>query len=104
MREARAGCFPLADLLLQAADVRSLRKRTRLCRRCSLSRPPPIAPRATTQTRYCVKYRAKEPKLVLKVTDDVRCLKYQTDQYADVKKVEKLNSWYFTQCTRVQEQ
>lgn len=47
------------------------------------------------KTRYTVKYRHHESKLVLKVTDDVVVIKYKTDQAADVKKVEKLNNEFF---------
>ena len=38
-------------------------------------------------TRYLVKYRHVDAKLVLKVTDDKVCLKYKTDQSQDVKKM-----------------
>ena len=38
-----------------------------------------------------VKYRHCDLSLVLKVTDDVECIKYRTDQLQDVKKLEKLN-------------
>ena len=38
-------------------------------------------------TRYLVKYRHVDAKLVLKVTDDKVCLKYRTDQSQDVKKM-----------------
>ena len=38
-------------------------------------------------TRYLVKYRHVDAKLVLKVTDDKVCLKFKTDQSQDVKKM-----------------
>lgn len=46
-------------------------------------------------TRYSIKYRHTEGKLVLKVTDDVACLKFKTDQQQDVKRLEKLNMEMF---------
>eukprot|EP00879_Flechtneria_rotunda_P005432 GHRR01005725.1.p1 GENE.GHRR01005725.1~~GHRR01005725.1.p1 ORF type:complete len:121 (+),score=41.62 GHRR01005725.1:293-655(+) len=52
------------------------------------------------RTRYVVKYKHNEGRLVLKVTDDVLCLKYQTDQQIDVKKMEKLNSLFFVLMAR----
>ncbi|GBF88837.1 hypothetical protein Rsub_01738 [Raphidocelis subcapitata] len=52
------------------------------------------------KTRYCIKYRHTEGKLVLKVTDDVVCLKYKTDQLVDVKRMEKLNSLMFLLMSR----
>ncbi|BDA40442.1 probable signal recognition particle 9 kDa protein at N-terminal half [Coccomyxa sp. Obi] len=48
------------------------------------------------RTRYVLKYSHSGGKLVLKVTDDRLCLQFQTDQLADVKKVEKLNNLFFT--------
>jgi signal recognition particle subunit SRP9 len=46
-------------------------------------------------TRYSIKYRHTEGKLVLKVTDDVACLKFKTDQQQDAKRMEKLNMEMF---------
>mmetsp|Transcript_24762 Transcript_24762/g.40765 ORF Transcript_24762/g.40765 Transcript_24762/m.40765 type:complete len:160 (+) Transcript_24762:66-545(+) len=46
-------------------------------------------------TRYVIKYRHVDSKLVLKVTDNKVCLKYRTDQASDLKKVEKLNNLFF---------
>uniref|UniRef100_A0A7S0EHL1 Signal recognition particle 9 kDa protein n=1 Tax=Hanusia phi TaxID=3032 RepID=A0A7S0EHL1_9CRYP len=43
------------------------------------------------KTRYLIKYRHIDAQLVLKVTDDVVCIKYKTDQSLDVKKMERLN-------------
>jgi signal recognition particle subunit SRP9 len=45
--------------------------------------------------RYVVKYRHCDGKLIVKVTDDVTCLKYKTTQQADLKKIEKLNDRFF---------
>jgi len=41
-----------------------------------------------------MKYRHCDGEFVLKVTDDVLCLKYKTDQAVDVKKLEKLNNLF----------
>ncbi|KAG0489194.1 hypothetical protein HPP92_007827 [Vanilla planifolia] len=51
-------------------------------------------------TRYVVKYRHCEGKLVLKVTDNRVCLKFKTDQAQDLKKMEKLNNIFFTLMAR----
>ncbi|KAI4368349.1 hypothetical protein MLD38_016916 [Melastoma candidum] len=51
-------------------------------------------------TRYCMKYRHCDGKLVLKVTDDRQCLKFKTDQAQDAKKMEKLNNIFFTLMAR----
>ncbi|KAK0417195.1 hypothetical protein QR680_012873 [Steinernema hermaphroditum] len=40
--------------------------------------------------RFVVKYDHKKGKMVLKMTDDVKCLQYGTDQLQDVKRLEKL--------------
>ncbi|XP_022758350.1 signal recognition particle 9 kDa protein-like isoform X1 [Durio zibethinus] len=47
-------------------------------------------------TRYCMKYRHCDGKLVLKVTDNKECLKFKTDQAQEAKKMEKLNNIFFT--------
>eukprot|EP00727_Mastigamoeba_balamuthi_P005631 m51a1_g1688 putative signal recognition particle 9 kda (136) ;mRNA; f:456880-457879 len=39
-----------------------------------------------TKTRYCLKYRHKDGKLVLKVTDDATCLKFRSEQQNDLKR------------------
>ncbi|EKX50823.1 hypothetical protein GUITHDRAFT_85224 [Guillardia theta CCMP2712] len=46
------------------------------------------------KTRYLIKYRHVDAQLVLKVTDDVVCIKYKTDQSLDVKKMERLNNLF----------
>ncbi|KAH1261434.1 hypothetical protein AAZX31_02G135000 [Glycine max] len=74
-------------------------------------------------TRYVMKYRHCDGKLVLKVTDnrqafkiiiksklrnkindvwfnDLMCLKYKTDQAQEAKKMEKLNNIFFTLMAR----
>eukprot|EP00246_Nothoceros_aenigmaticus_P006435 TRINITY_DN1931_c0_g1_i2.p2 TRINITY_DN1931_c0_g1~~TRINITY_DN1931_c0_g1_i2.p2 ORF type:complete len:104 (+),score=20.58 TRINITY_DN1931_c0_g1_i2:138-449(+) len=51
-------------------------------------------------TRYVMKYRHCDGKLVLKVTDDRVCLKFKTDQAQDAKKMEKLNNVFFTMMAR----
>ncbi|KAK3128887.1 hypothetical protein QOZ80_6BG0467770 [Eleusine coracana subsp. coracana] len=63
-------------------------------RSVQLFRADPIA------TRYVMKYRHCEGKLVLKVTDDRECLKFKTDQAQEAKKMEKLNNVFFTLMTR----
>ncbi|CAK9173795.1 unnamed protein product [Ilex paraguariensis] len=52
------------------------------------------------QTRYAMKYRHCDGKLVLKVTDDKECIKFKTDQAQDAKKMEKLNNIFFTLMAR----
>lgn len=47
------------------------------------------------QTRYSLKYRHCDQKLVAKITDDVTCLQYKTDKVSDVKKLEQLNNTLF---------
>lgn len=51
-------------------------------------------------TRYVMKYRHCDGKLVLKVTDNRQCLKFKTDQAQDAKKMEKLNNIFFTLMAR----
>jgi len=46
------------------------------------------------KTRYSVKYRHKEGKLELKVTDDKVCIKYKSDQAQDLKNIEKLTQLF----------
>ncbi|KAL2540648.1 Signal recognition particle 9 kDa protein [Abeliophyllum distichum] len=52
------------------------------------------------KTRYGMKYRHCDGKLVLKVTDDKECIKFKTDQAQDAKKMEKLNNIFFTLMAR----
>nr|GMD12163.1 signal recognition particle 9 kDa protein [Ipomoea batatas]GMD15504.1 signal recognition particle 9 kDa protein [Ipomoea batatas]GMD18629.1 signal recognition particle 9 kDa protein [Ipomoea batatas] len=51
-------------------------------------------------TRYVMKYRHSDGKLVLKVTDDKECIKFKTDQAQDAKKMEKFNNIFFTLMSR----
>jgi len=44
-----------------------------------------------TRTRYCVKYRARDGALTLKVTDDHRCLKYKTQSSIMLNRFEAFN-------------
>ncbi|KAG6403041.1 hypothetical protein SASPL_135257 [Salvia splendens] len=52
------------------------------------------------KTRYAMKYRHCDGKLVLKVTDDRECIKFKTDQAQDAKKMEKFNNISFTLMAR----
>ncbi|KAJ8626388.1 hypothetical protein MRB53_019695 [Persea americana] len=57
--------------------------------------------RANPQTsRYMMKYRHCDGKMVLKVTDNRECLKFKTDQAQEAKKMEKLNNIFFTLMAR----
>ncbi|XP_077247381.1 signal recognition particle, SRP9/SRP14 subunit [Tasmannia lanceolata] len=51
-------------------------------------------------SRYVMKYRHCDGKLILKVTDNRECLKFKTDQAQDAKKMEKLNNIFFTLMAR----
>lgn len=42
--------------------------------------------------RFVTKYNHKKGKMTLKMTDDVVCLQYETDQMQDVKRLEKLTA------------
>ncbi|XP_007896417.1 signal recognition particle 9 kDa protein [Callorhinchus milii] len=44
------------------------------------------------KVRVVIKYRHCDGILAMKVTDDVVCLQYKTDQAQDVKKVEKFQN------------
>eukprot|EP00179_Madagascaria_erythrocladioides_P017908 CAMPEP_0198346142 /NCGR_PEP_ID=MMETSP1450-20131203/77917_1 /TAXON_ID=753684 ORGANISM="Madagascaria erythrocladiodes, Strain CCMP3234" /NCGR_SAMPLE_ID=MMETSP1450 /ASSEMBLY_ACC=CAM_ASM_001115 /LENGTH=87 /DNA_ID=CAMNT_0044051549 /DNA_START=88 /DNA_END=351 /DNA_ORIENTATION=+ len=46
-----------------------------------------------SNTRYSFKYRDREGTLVLKVTNDRKCLKFSTVQRADVAKMERFTDW-----------
>uniref|UniRef100_H0Z107 Signal recognition particle 9 kDa protein n=1 Tax=Taeniopygia guttata TaxID=59729 RepID=H0Z107_TAEGU len=46
----------------------------------------------TRRVRVVLKYRHCDGNLCIKVTDDVACLLYRTDQAQDVKKIEKFHS------------
>ncbi|KAI7982288.1 Signal recognition particle 9 kDa protein [Camellia lanceoleosa] len=51
-------------------------------------------------TRYVMKYRHCDGKLVLKVTDNRECLKFKTNQAQEAKKMEKFNNIFFTLMAR----
>ena len=71
-----------------------------------IARAPPARSTAnhrtppTPQTRYVMRYRHCDGKLILKVTYDRVCLKFQTDQQTDVKKMERLNNLFFAHMRR----
>ncbi|KAI7904049.1 signal recognition particle 9 kDa protein [Cokeromyces recurvatus] len=44
------------------------------------------------RTRYVHSFRRKDGDLVLKVTDDLNCVQYKTNQMADLKKFISLNN------------
>ncbi|KAG2446455.1 hypothetical protein HYH02_008447 [Chlamydomonas schloesseri] len=46
-------------------------------------------------TRYTIKFRHSEGKVVLKVTDDRTCLKFKTDQQVDLRKIERITTIFF---------
>ena len=47
-------------------------------------------------TRYVTKYRHVDGKLELKVTNDRVCLKFETDQQHDLKRIDKLNALFLS--------
>jgi len=47
-------------------------------------------------TRYVTKYRHVDGKLELKVTNDRVCLKFETDQQQDLKRIDKLNALFLS--------
>mmetsp|Transcript_22227 Transcript_22227/g.30315 ORF Transcript_22227/g.30315 Transcript_22227/m.30315 type:complete len:106 (-) Transcript_22227:426-743(-) len=49
------------------------------------------------KTRLVVKYNHPAGKVILRVTNDQMCFIYNTDEAADLKKLEKLNEWVFEQ-------
>eukprot|EP00039_Didymoeca_costata_P025008 m.12122 g.12122 ORF g.12122 m.12122 type:complete len:76 (-) comp4589_c0_seq2:45-272(-) len=51
------------------------------------------------RTRYSIKYRHSDGKVVLKVTDDKACLKFVTDQMQDLKKIISFNTMLCSQFT-----
>merc|ERR1712190_152283 len=46
------------------------------------------------RTRYLSKYRHCDSKVILKVTNDKVCLKYRTNQIADLRKIERFCQAY----------
>jgi len=47
--------------------------------------------KSPNKARYCVKWKASEGKLVLKITDDTTCLKYKTHSSVFLNRFEALN-------------
>ncbi|KAI0684561.1 signal recognition particle, SRP9/SRP14 subunit [Cytidiella melzeri] len=47
--------------------------------------------RSPKNTRYCVKWRGSEGKLVLKITDDTTCIKFKTYSSVFLNRFEALN-------------
>ncbi|KAF9810298.1 hypothetical protein IEO21_07026 [Rhodonia placenta] len=47
--------------------------------------------KAPTRARYCVKWRASEGKLVLKITDNTTCIKFKTYSSIYLNRFEALN-------------
>ncbi|KAI0920286.1 hypothetical protein AcW1_002070 [Taiwanofungus camphoratus] len=47
--------------------------------------------KSPSTTRYCVKWRASEGKLVLKITDNTTCLKFKTYSSIFLNRFEALN-------------
>ncbi|KAF8963289.1 signal recognition particle, SRP9/SRP14 subunit, partial [Flammula alnicola] len=47
--------------------------------------------KSPNNTRYCVKWKSSEGKLVLKITDDTTCLKFKTNSSIFLNRFESLN-------------
>ncbi|KAF8840651.1 signal recognition particle, SRP9/SRP14 subunit [Paxillus ammoniavirescens] len=47
--------------------------------------------KSPNKTRYCVKWKSSEGKLVLKITDDTTCLKFKTYSSIFLNRFESLN-------------
>jgi len=47
--------------------------------------------KSPNNTRYCVKWKSSEGKLVLKITDDVSCIKFKTYSSIFLNRFEALN-------------
>ncbi|KAF8200220.1 signal recognition particle, SRP9/SRP14 subunit [Pholiota molesta] len=47
--------------------------------------------KSPNKTRYCVKWKSSEGKLVLKITDDATCLKFKTTSSIFLNRFEALN-------------
>ncbi|AFR96117.1 signal recognition particle subunit SRP9 [Cryptococcus neoformans C23] len=47
--------------------------------------------RSPTKVRYCVKFQPKTGHLVLKITDDVKCIKYKTFSSIILNRFDSLN-------------
>ncbi|WWC98004.1 hypothetical protein V866_004893 [Kwoniella sp. B9012] len=53
--------------------------------------------RSPSKVRYCVKFVPKSGQLVLKVTDDVKCIKYKSHSSIILNRFESLNLRLLTQ-------
>ena len=51
------------------------------------------------RTRFSLKFRNVDKKIVLKVTNDFRCFTYTTSNYKDLKQIEVLNAWFVASST-----
>ena len=51
------------------------------------------------RARFHMKYKPVEGVIVVRITDNRVCLKYRTDQLADVKRVEQLTTKFLTDMT-----
>jgi len=56
-----------------------------------------VSANSAQQTRLFSKYRAPDEFLELKVTDDVKCVKYLMTAQADMYNLEELNLWFMEQ-------
>jgi signal recognition particle subunit SRP9 len=52
------------------------------------------------QTRFLTKYRHKDGRVVLKVTNDIECLKFASDNVADIKNIDRLSGWFLSQASK----
>ncbi|GJQ12356.1 hypothetical protein GpartN1_g4755.t1 [Galdieria partita] len=48
------------------------------------------------KTRYSVKYRGKDGKVRLKVTDDQECLQFMLHPSQDLEKLKTINAWFLS--------
>ncbi|WRT69094.1 uncharacterized protein IL334_006077 [Kwoniella shivajii] len=55
--------------------------------------------RSPSKVRYCVKFVPKSGELVLKVTDDIKCIKYKSHSSIILNRFESLNLRLLTQMT-----
>jgi len=55
---------------------------------------------ASPNSRYLIKYRHKDGKIVFKITNDVVCIKHRSDQAETVKQMEKLNNLLMKSMTK----
>eukprot|EP00892_Ulva_mutabilis_P009535 jgi/Ulvmu1/6954/UM033_0011.1 len=48
------------------------------------------------RTRYVVRYNHSQGKFCAKVTDDVKCIQFKSDQATDAKKLDELNTFFLS--------